>query len=155
MINEEVVKSLVEARIADTKLFIVDIKIGVGNKILVEIDSDDTLSISDCIDVSRGVEHNLDREEEDFALEVTSPGLDKPLKVRRQYSKNIGRAVKVKRIDGTKLEGELLAVNDLEIVVKTAVKERVEGRKKKEWVITEHTIPFEEIKETHIVISFK
>lgn len=155
MITEAVVRKLVEERIDGSDIFIVAIHIGSGNTILVEIDSDSGVSVSDCIDVSRGVEHNLDREVEDFALEVTSAGLSKPLRVHRQFVKNIGREVKVTLLDGEKLEGELTTVNENDIVVKTITKEKVEGKKKKQMIEREHVLPFDQIKETYIIISFK
>lgn len=155
MITESVVRELINARNEGTDRFIVSIHIGSGNKISVEIDADSGVTVSDCIDVSRGIEHNLDREVEDFSLDVASPGLTKPLKVFRQYVKNVGRNVKVSTTDDQTLEGELISAVESEIVVKTTTREKVEGKKGKQTVITEHVIPFEKIKETYIVISFK
>jgi ribosome maturation factor RimP len=101
------------------------------------------------------VEHNLDREEQDFELQVSSAGLDKPLRVLKQYIKNIGEEVKVKLTDNSKLQGVLKDANEKGIIVETISKERVEGRKKKETVIKDHELTFKEIKEIKIVISFK
>ena len=116
MIPESKIKQLVEARIEGTRLFVVNINVSLSNKIDVLIDGFDGVSVKDCIDVSRGVEHNLDREEEDFELEVSSAGLDIPFLVFEQYKKNLGRQVKVYTNDGRKHEGELSYV-DNEIVV--------------------------------------
>ncbi|MBO73037.1 MAG: ribosome assembly cofactor RimP, partial [Flavobacteriales bacterium] len=91
MIPESKIKELVQARIEGTKLFIVDINVSLSNKINVLIDGYDGVTISDCIDVSRGVEHNLDREAQDFELEVSSAGLDAPFAVSEQYKKNLGK----------------------------------------------------------------
>jgi ribosome maturation factor RimP len=113
------------------------------------------VSVDDCVRVSRNVEHNLDREAEDFELHVSSAGLDKGLRVLAQYKKNVGRNVKVKLVEKGTVEGELISANEAEIVVRTTRKERLEGRKKKETIVEDRTIPMEQIKETKIVISFK
>lgn len=156
MIKEKKVRGLIAEAMDGTEQFLVDLKIGVDNHIFVEIDDRvGSISISDCMRVSRAVEHNLDREETDFKLDVTSPGLDKPFKVHEQYVKNVGRSVKVRREGGKTIEGELIAVTELDITLKTREKRRIEGRKSKEWVEEEHLIPFTEIEETKIVITFK
>lgn len=159
MISEKIVRELAEERIAelDNGLFIVDIKISSSNQINVLIDSSlGGVAINDCISVSRNIEHNLDREEQDFELSVSSPGIDQPLKMVPQYVKNIGREVKVKLNDENgKLEGTLKAADDKGIVVETTRKERIEGKKKKETIVEQHALQYADIKETKIVISFK
>lgn len=111
-------------------------------------------SISDCIALSRHVEHSLDREEEDFSLEVASPGLEKPFRVFKQYVKNIGRPVKVKLNEGNTVEGELISAVEDRITLKTKEKKRIEGRKAKEWIEEVIEIPTDSIKETLIKIVF-
>ncbi len=161
MIPESKIRELVDARIEGTNIFVVDIKVSTSNKINVLIDGFDGVSIDDCINVSRGVEHNLDREEEDFELEVSSAGLDTPFMVHAQYEKNIGRDVKVYTMDGRKHEGELTHVDEEKIVITYEEKVRVEGRKKKELVIQEEEYYFEsedekqKIRDTKVIISFK
>lgn len=158
MISKTKVLELVNERIEelDNGLFVVELSISPSNVIQVELDKyEGFVSVDDCIRVSRNVEHNLDREEEDFELQVSSAGLDKGLRVFAQYKKNIGRDVKVKLNEGGSLEGELIAASENEIVVRTSRKERIEGRKKKETIIEDHALPMGEIKETKIVISFK
>jgi ribosome maturation factor RimP len=155
MITEKLVRELIEAKNEGTDRFIVSLHIGTGNKITVEVDADSGVKVSDCIEVSKGVEHNIDREIEDFSIDVSSPGLTKPLKVHRQYVKNIGRSVKVTTNDDVTLEGELLSVEEESIVVKTTTREKVEGKKGKQTVITDHQLAFSNIQETYIVISFK
>ena len=91
---------------------------------------------------------------EDFALQVSSPGLNEPFKVARQYAKNIGRDLDVKTGNG-RIEGKLTNVSEAGITIINRTKERIEGRKAKEWVERVHEIPFSEIVETKIVISFK
>ncbi len=156
MISEQKLRELVEAYIADSDSFLVDLRIHPGNKIVVEVEGHvSSTSIEDCVRVSRFIEHDLlDRNEEDFSLEVASPGLTNPFKVKQQYNKNVGRDVKVKCNDGATIKGKLYAVKGEEIQIITREKERVEGRKKKEWTEISHFLKMEEIKETKIVIPF-
>ncbi|UKN00865.1 ribosome assembly cofactor RimP [Paracrocinitomix mangrovi] len=158
MIAKELVKSLVEERIAerDEKLYIVDIIIRNGNQILIELDKEDgAVSIEDCIAISRNVEHNLDRDQEDFSLEVSSAGMTNPFKVTKQYLKNVGREVKVQLFEhGKSIEGTLLSADDEGIIIEKKEKVKVEGKKKKEWVTTEIPLKYVEIKETKLQISF-
>ena len=105
--------------------------------------------------MSRNIEHNLDREEQDFELQVSSPGLDRPFRVVQQYKKNVGREVKLTPINGTKIEGLLKSANDEGVVIETESKERLEGKKKKVTVVEEHSFNYDEIKETKIIITFK
>ena len=155
MITKEAIEKLIAEKIDPATQFVVDLQVTPSNQITVLLDSDTSTSIEDCIAVSRHIESNLDREQEDFELKVSSPGLDQPLKVLRQYRKNIGRHVAVKTEDEQKIEGELKAVDENLITVETRTKERIEGRKAKRWVEHQHQIPFENIKETKVVISFK
>lgn len=158
MIDKKKVRELVEERMAelDNGLFIVELNISSNNVIQVELDKHEGgVSVDDCIRVSRNVEHNLDREEQDFELQVSSAGLDKGLRVFAQYKKNIGRNVKVKFVENGSLEGELVAATEEEITVRTTRKERIEGRKKKETIIEDQVVPMDQIKETKIIISFK
>lgn len=138
-----------------TDLFIVDLKVSTANKIKVTIDGMSGVGIDDCVSVSRNIEHNLDREEEDFELEVTTAGLDQPFTVPQQYEKNIGKEVKLKLADGKKLTGTLLAHNDNSIEIETKRKERLEGKKKKVEIVENVTIDKDQIQETKIIISFK
>ena len=155
MITESRIKQLVEEKITGTTNFIVDIRVRPGNKISILLDNDNNVSINDCIEVSRYVEHQLDRETEDFELEVSSPGLDQPLRILRQYRKYIGKQVEVLLKDSKKIAGTLLAADEEGIEVETRAKEKVEGKKSKQMVITNHKLPFTEVKETRIVITFK
>lgn len=158
MISKEIVTALIDERIAelDNGLFVVSLTISSSNVIHVEIDKyEGYVSVDDCIRVSRNVEHNLDREEQDFELHVSSAGLDNGLRVFAQYKKNIGREVKVKLSAGGSIEGEMIAATEESIVIRTVKKERLEGRKKKETIIEDVTLTMDQIKETKIIISFK
>lgn len=153
MITEEKINSLISEVLAEKNAFVVSLEIRPGNNIMLEIDSLEGVKISDCVDVSRAIEHNLDRETEDFELKVSSPGLDQPFKVPQQYTKNIGREVKILLADGTETKGKLLEVNEENISIEKKVKVK-EGKKKKV-VIENEQINFNNIKETKIIISFK
>lgn len=158
MISKQKVRELAEERIKerDEKLFIVELSISSSNVIRLELDkTEGYVSIEDCMSVSRNIEHNLDREEADFELHVSSAGLDKPLRVLAQYVKNIGRDLEVKLKSKEKVTGTLTAVNEEGIVMKREEKQTVEGKKKKELVVIENAIAFSDINEAKIVISFK
>jgi len=149
---------LIDERMAelDAGLFVVALKISSNNIINVEIDKEDgNVSINDCMSVSRNVEHNLDREEQDFELHVSSAGLDKPLRVLKQFVKNIGRDVTVKLNNKTTEEGELIQADDKGLTIRQEKRVKIEGTKKKEDIVEEKYFPMNEIKETKIVISFK
>ena len=158
MITVAEIEQLVKTKIAETDtlsdVFIVFISVRPGNAIEVLLDKDSGLSVEDCKKVSRHIESSLDREKEDFSLEVSSPGVGKPLLVHRQYLKNIGRTVKVKVGEGEKYEGDLAEVSDTGIVLKYQEKEALPGKKKKEWVEKTATLAFDNIKETKVVIRF-
>jgi ribosome maturation factor RimP len=154
MITEKKIRELVEEKIAGTENYIVELRVRPGNKILILLDNMNGLAIKDCVDVSRHVEHNLDRESEDFELEVSSPGLDQPLRILRQYQKYIGKQVQVVTTDGNKITGELKSANEEAIEVETRAKEKIEGKKGKQLVVTNHKLPFTNIKETRVVITF-
>jgi ribosome maturation factor RimP len=155
MITVDRVTKLVEEKMEGTDMFIIELSVKPGNKIEILVDRDSGLALEDCLSVSRHVEGNLDREIEDYSLDVSSPGVGKPLKLKRQYVKNVGRTVNVKRTDGTIVEGILVSSDDEKIVVHTRTKEEVEGKKGKKWVERDEEVAFDTISETKIVISFK
>lgn len=160
MIDQALVTELVEQSIEGTDKFIVEVKVNPFNKIVVNIDCYSGMGIDDCIAVSRYIESKLDREEEDFELEVSSAGLDSPFVVADQYKKAIGKEVKVITEEGRKVTGVLTEYNEQGIVLKYEEKQRIEGRKKKIWVPVERKLYFQgeskesNIKTTKIVISF-
>ncbi len=158
MISKQKVRELAEERIKDRdeRLFIVELTISASNVIRLELDkTEGNVSIEDCMSVSRNIEHNLDREDADFELHVSSAGLDKPLRVHAQYVKNIGRDLDVKLKSKEKTTGTLIAVDDTGVTLKREEKQLVEGKKKKELVVIENKIAFSDINEAKIVISFK
>ena len=157
MINKETVLSLINEKLDENpEFYLVDLKINTTSKIYVEIDhKTDPISINDCIAFSRQVEHNLDREEEDFELEVTSPGLSLPFKVHQQYVKNEGKDVKVMLNSSKSYQGLMQDVTEKDITITFETKEKMEGKKKKLKVEHKLTFAFDEIKETKIIVKFK
>lgn len=151
MISKEKVTELVEERIEGTDIFIVSIDISSGNKILITIDADSGVSIDKCMSVSRNVEHNLDREEEDFSLEVTSFGLSSPFVLPRQYKKYLGKKVEVSTLDQKKWKGTLSLLDEDKISLELDLtkKELKSGKE------TTRNISFDEIREAKAIISFK
>ncbi len=144
---------MVQALLAgETGYFLVDIRIKPTNNIRVYIDGDQGISIEKCVQVNRALYKKLEDAilfpTGDFSLEVSSPGLDEPLKLHRQYKKNVGRQVELVLQDGSKMEGRLLEVGEDGVIV-----EETKGKNKKKEVIN-HTFLFDNIKTTKIQIVF-
>ena len=154
MITVDKIQKIADEKLAEGANFIVDIAVKTGNKITVLLDNDNGVSIGDCVAMSRHIESNLDREADDFELNVMSPGLSEPFKILRQYQKNIGKQVDVVTKEGKKLSGKLLDANNLGINLETKVKEKVANKKGKQLIINNINLTFNQIKETKIVISF-
>jgi len=153
--NQETVKRLVTEAIEENEeLFLIELTFLAGNKILVEVDSDTGINVKECIRISRHVEHNLDREEEDFSLEVTSVDIGKPLKVVRQYQKNIGRVLSVKTTDGVKTEGTLISIDENQINLEWKAREPKPLGKGKITVVKTAVITYKSIQEAKVKIIF-
>jgi ribosome maturation factor RimP len=148
MITENIIRQLVEEKIEGSNIFIVSVKVLPSNRIKVFVDAVEGLNVKDCVAISRHVEGSLDREQQDFELEVSSPGLTEPFQHPLQYQKNVGRSVKVTTNDGNSVKGELLKFENNAIIVQP------EKKKKKEQAEPVN-IPLTEIKEAKTVISFK
>ena len=155
MIEKERVEDLISKRIEGTGLYLVDISVRPGNSIQVLIDSAEGISIETCAEISRYLNESIDREEEDYSLEVSSPGLGSPFKVRQQYDKNIGQDIEVVLVSGIKKRGKLLGVSDDRIELEVKEKVVVAGSRKKTTIPARIEIGFDEIKITKAVISFK
>ena len=149
MIADERVKNLAIAKVKDLGGFLVSAKVNIQNVISVFVDKANGISISECLQISRFIEQELDREIEDFELSVSSPGLSKPFVVKEQYQKNIGKEIVVKLSDGKKIKGRLIAF-DGDIILETNKKEKGKKQIKKETKI----ILSEQVKETKLVIKF-
>jgi ribosome maturation factor RimP len=117
MADQHLIEHHLEGIIAGKDIFLVGVKVDNNNKILVHIDTPEGISIDECVRVSRELEEKLDREREDFALEVSSPGLDSPFRVIEQYQKNVGRRITLVRTDGEKREGVLKKISERGIVL--------------------------------------
>ena len=154
MITKVRIQQLVDEFLTENEgIFLVSLKIGVGNQIEVLIDSFQGIKIGDCVKLSRNIEGKLDREKEDFALQVASAGLSEPFKVFNQYEKNVGQKVDVKLKGGEKILGTILSVEEGKgIVLETKSREKI--GKKKQVVVKQHELTFEQIDQTKIVISF-
>jgi len=160
VIDPKTIRRLADEFLEGTSGFVVDVKVASGNVIKIALENDGTTSIKECVALSRHIEGSFDREEEDFALDVGSPGLDQPLKVLRQYLKLIGKQIAVNPIEGKKIQGELMSIDEEEgvvggLVLKTREKKRVEGRKSKQWVEEELQFKVEDLEWTKVIISFK
>ena len=138
----------------NSSLFLVDLSISESYKITVTLDGDNGITLQDCIDVSRAIENNLDREEQDFSLEVASAGVSSPLKLVRQYKKNIGRNLKVKTTTSETIEAKLEAADDDKITLTWTAREPKKIGKGKETVTHQREIPYSEIKEAIVTIIF-
>jgi ribosome maturation factor RimP len=152
--NQSVVKDLVEEALAvNESLYLVELSISENNKIQVIVDGDSGVPLSECIRISRAVDNNFDREEEDFSLEVTTPDIAHPLKLKRQYIKNINRILKIKTSE-EELEGTLVEADEDKIVLNWKAREPKPIGKGKVTVQKTATIEYKDIKEAKVKILF-
>lgn len=135
-------------------LFLIDLKFSAADDITVILDGDNGVSVQDCLDASRAIEFNMDREEHDFSLQVMSAGLSEPLLLPRQYRKNIGRELDILLSDSTKIEGELAGVDDEKITLILRYRKPKEVGKGKMDVVEEKEIPYSEVKKALVAIKF-
>jgi ribosome maturation factor RimP len=154
LITKEQILELAEQHFANGPLFVTGIKIGSDNHINVFIDGDNGVTISDCVDLSRHIEKSLDREKEDFSLDVSSHGATTPLTSLRQYPKHIGRDLEIRLLDGTKAEGTLTECNNNELKLEYSVRENKPVGKGKITVTKQHLIKYNQIKESKIKLKF-
>ena len=140
MITNETITTLVEQHIQGTDIFLVEVVVKQGNAIRVHVDRPEGISIDACVKISRFLNEQLDRDEEDYSLEVSSPGLTASFRVKQQYEKNIGRTVAIHLVDGDRMEGKLERILAESIVLKMK-----NG---------EHEIRFDEIKQAKAIMSF-
>jgi ribosome maturation factor RimP len=151
--KEKVNTLLVEALEEKPTLFLIDLTINDAFKVMVTLDDDNGVILQDCIDISRAIENNLDREEQDYSLEVASVGVGSPLKMVRQYKKNIGRTLIV-TTNAEKIEAELVDANEDFIILSWEAREPKKVGKGKETVQKEQQIPYTEIKEAVVTVTF-
>lgn len=144
-----------EDKLNASATYLVDVTVKPGNLIVVEIDSDGAVSIDDCAELSRYIEANLDRETEDYELEVGSAGLTSPFRVLRQYVKNIGNEVELLLKSGVKQTGVLKAAGETGIVLCVEKQVKPEGAKRKIKINEEQSFTFDEIKHAKYMLKFK
>lgn len=158
MIDKNVVKTLVNKWLeenSEKEYFLVDVQVDDDNKVVVEIDHKDGVVIDDCVSLSEFINDNLDRDKEDYELEVGSTGLGQPFKVPQQYVINIGEEVEVLDKDNKKLKGVLKSVDGNTFTVSVNEKVKVEGKKRPVKMDVDHTFNMDEVKYTKYIIRFK
>lgn len=146
MIDKFKVLDIVKDVLEGSDKYLVNMKITPDNRIFVDIDGDNGINIDDCIEVSRAIENSLNRDEEDFELNVSSAGADSPLKMPRQYRRHVGRELSVEPFDGEKVEGRLTEAGDTQFTIKT------KGTKKE--APKELTFAYEDVKTARVIIQF-
>ena len=146
MIDKFKVLDIVKDVLEGSDKYLVNMKITPDNRIFVDIDGDNGINIDDCIEVSRAIENSLNRDEEDFELNVSSAGADSPLKMPRQYRHHVGRELSVEPFDGEKVEGRLTEAGDTQFTIKT------KGTKKE--APKELTFAYEDVKTARVIIQF-
>lgn len=154
MINKEHILELANAHLDKGPVYVTGIRIGADNQINVFIDGDNGVTIADCVALSRAIEGALDREKEDFALDVSSHGASNPLILPRQYTRHIGRDFEVRLADGGKTEGTLVSVNDEGLVLENTVREKKSLGKGKVDVTHRTALPWPQVKEARIKLRF-
>lgn len=155
MIEKKTICELVEEWLKDKDYFLVEVTVSPDDKIVVEIDHKDGVWIEDCVDLSRFIESRLNRDAEDFELEVGSAGIGQPFKVLQQYINHIGEEVEVLTNDGRKLSGVLKEADERHFIVTVQKKVKGEGMKRPKMVDEDLDFTYEEIKYTKYLISFK
>ena len=155
MIEKKTVCQIVEEWLEGKDYFLVEITVSPDDKIVVEIDHAEGVWIEDCVELSRYIESKLNREEEDYELEVGSAGIGQPFKVLQQYYNHIDQEVEVLTKDGRKLAGVLKDANEENFVVTLQKKMKSEGTKRPKLIEEDETFRYEDIKYTKYLISFK
>jgi len=155
MIDKILIRDIVEDYLLKTNMFLVDVIVRPGNIIAVEVDSREGISIDDCIALSKHIESKLDRETEDFELEVGSAGISSPFKIPQQYEKNIGNEVEVLTKNGQKLSGILKDCNEENFTITITKMVKPEGAKKKVAIEEDLSFKYDEVKHTKYQIRFK
>lgn len=155
MLDKLIVNQIVDEFLQGTEYYLVDLKLSSDNRIQVEIDSFGGVSLDVCAELNRYIESKLDREEEDYELEVGSAGLTTPFKVLKQYEKNVGNEIEVLTVEGKKITGKLekVTAEGIGLTIEKLFKE--EGAKRKKIIQEEISLSFENIKTTKQIIRFK
>lgn len=148
---EELLNQFLEER---PDLFLIDLKISAGDDVLVILDGDNGVTLQDCLDASRAIEFNMDREEHDFSLQVMSAGLSEPLNQPRQFRKNMGRELEITLNNDEKIQGEITNIDEEKVVLTRKFRKPKEIGKGKMDVVEDTEILFSDIKKALVVIKF-
>lgn len=155
MIDKNIVRTLVDQWLEGKDYFLTDLTVSPDDRIVVEIDHEEGVWIEDCVELSRYIESHLDREQEDFELEVGSAGIGQPFKVLRQYEVHQGERVETLMNDGNKLTGILCDVTPENFVLTIEEKVRIEGAKRPKLMERNVRINYSDVKWTKYIIDFK
>ena len=155
MINKSTIEEIIREHITGTDIFIVDITVSPGNIIHLFLDKPDGISINECTAINRHIISRLDKDIEDYELEVSSPGLGLPFKVVQQYQKNLGRDVELVLNNGLKIKGKLIEASHERIEIEEQKKVRGESKKKAELITVITSYLMSEIKSAMLIVSFK
>lgn len=150
MIDKDLIRQTIEEKLALTDCFLVSLSISGDNQIMVEIDSETSVDLDFCVELTRYIEQHFDRDAEDYSLEIGSYSITKPFVDRRQYRKNIGRKVEVLTEESRKIRGTLVAVDNDGFTLEIEEKELVEGQKRKKLVKKEITLLYNSVKQTKL-----
>ena len=153
MIDKTALEQVINEALQGTKMFLVTLKVSKDNVIDVALDSDEDISVDDCVAVNDAVLAAFDRDDEDYELTVGSYGITSPLLLPRQYRKNIGYEVEVLTADGRKLKGVLADADDEGFTLTMTVKKKLEGKKRPELVEEEERFNYNDIKQTKNIIK--
>lgn len=155
MIDKVIVNQVIDEYLQGSELYLVDLKITQDNRVQIEIDAFKGVSLDDCIGLNRFIESKIDREIEDYELEVSSAGLTEPFKVLKQYEKNLGKEVEVLTTEGKKMTGVIsqVAEDQFGLTIEKSMKQ--EGAKRKTTVKEELLLSYKNIKTTKLIIRFK
>lgn len=157
MIDEKHIASLVDDYLGEGSQFVVSIRVTPQNKIMVFIDGDHGVTIDDCVKLSRHIEQQLDRDTEDFELEVSSVGVGHPLQLPRQYRNNIGRRLAILDVHDRRVRGKLSGVESTGITIEKDKPSKAKKKKKEPETDAGDSIfiPFEDIREAKVQVSFR
>ena len=155
MVSKEIVNQIVDEFIAGTDYYLVDIIVAPDNRISFKIDAAEGVLLDFCADLNRFIESKIDRETEDYELQVSSAGLTSPFKILKQYEKNIGNEVEVLTKDGRKLTGILTKANEANFTIEVEKQIKLEGAKRKTIIREEINFSYNEIKTTKYIFRFK
>jgi ribosome maturation factor RimP len=154
VIDRNKIEELIRERLEESEVFVVDIQVKPGNVIRVYLDEPEGISIDTCVEFSRIIESGLDRDTDDFELQVSSPGLTEPLKVPEQYIKHIGQSVKILTNDEKKYIGEILSADSNGFEINAEIKVKLAGSKKKTTEFQVVKLEYKEIKTTKVNLVF-